>query len=173
MDEGDQQGVSSGGGMVNSTLYNSSNCWVVVSCLNHNEWIMYTSHQSLMNCCRSLNWLVMEYRLTYMKEVNSWMKLPCLLRCQQMEGGEGKGEVERSWWVICAMCALWVRTRRSQWWSSILLTCLDTWISMVLGTANRSRFSNWRGDEVHIGAFSAYLWAPWPTYSPVSSCIRA
>ena len=33
--------VSSGGGMINNKLYDASNCWVVVSGLNHDERITY------------------------------------------------------------------------------------------------------------------------------------
>ena len=43
----DQQGASRGGGMIDSTLYDASNCWVVVSGLNHDEWITYLAIRKL------------------------------------------------------------------------------------------------------------------------------
>ena len=41
MDEGDQRGVSSSGGMDNNTIYDASNCWAVVSGLDRDERITY------------------------------------------------------------------------------------------------------------------------------------
>ena len=114
MDKGDQWGVSSGGGMVNITLYNSSNCWVVVSGLNHNKQITYTRHQSPTNCCRSLNWVILG---VWQKVVRAKGRLKGLdgwyvphTCCGLEQGGHNDGQVSSwlTWTCEFQWCwALW------------------------------------------------------------------